>query len=322
MTLVRWTFVDPSDSSSYTFAVNPNVGGSPAVKKQTTPLPLTASDGALVVFEGRNQPTTIDWSGATLDQSQYTAVVAWFAHRHQLVLTDDLGRTNQIYITGFTPKRAGLTNHPWRMTYQVKALVLSSTLQNLISANDSSFELATVGGWSIVAGFTAIGVAGTVNLGWPDLGAGSYSLQLTAADMPADNVVQLNDPIAITPDVLYRVRMRFYIQPDGDAVVHGVFIGGIEKHRRQVTMIVLWYCDVGGSSVLISEKYVGPFDQVGVFGPQTAGGVVKSPPMPVGGVNMFALLQVILTNGAEQFQPAGSPIVVDTIYLDSVRFSQ
>lgn len=124
MSVVRWVFDDPVDLTTYTFEINPTEGGRPAFKKHIQYQNTVAPGGAVLVFEGRDEPQVIEVTGTILTQSTYDAFVLWFNKRHQIFLTDDQGLQYTIYITEFTPKRVRSALYPWKHTYTLRATVL------------------------------------------------------------------------------------------------------------------------------------------------------------------------------------------------------
>lgn len=123
--VVRWRFDDPSDSSFHVFEINPDAGGSPSYIKNVGYQNTVAPGGKTLIYEGADQPQTLEFSGNILSQDEFNAFITWFNKRHQIKLTDDLGRQMYIYITEFTPKRVRASLFPWRHTYDVKATVIS-----------------------------------------------------------------------------------------------------------------------------------------------------------------------------------------------------
>ena len=119
--LVRWTFTDTATSDTYTFEVNPNTGGSPTYPKQFNYQATAAPDGKTLIFEGRDQPQKIEFSGTLTEQSQYDAFATWWKKRSQIELVDDLGRTFTIIIENFTPTRKRNAIKPWMHDYKVSA---------------------------------------------------------------------------------------------------------------------------------------------------------------------------------------------------------
>lgn len=124
--VVKWTFTDPTDSSVYTFAINPNDGGSPQYKKRVVQVNTTAPNGNVVVYEGADEPLSGSFSGVILDLTQYQAMVTWFSKRYPIMVEDDLGREQTIYITEFTPKRERARSHPYKHSYTVSYVVLGT----------------------------------------------------------------------------------------------------------------------------------------------------------------------------------------------------
>lgn len=120
----RWTFYDPINLTTYTFEVNPDEGGSPTMAKTVTYQNTAAPDGKTLVFEGRDQPPMIRFSGKILTEDQYDAMMEWFSKRHQIEMTDDLERSYWVYITSFNPTRIRARSHPWKHSYEVEATIV------------------------------------------------------------------------------------------------------------------------------------------------------------------------------------------------------
>lgn len=124
--VVRWTFTDAVAADSYTFAVNPNDGGSPtdakSIQYQKSSAP--SEEGKTLVFEGRDEPNTSSFSGVILAEAQYHAMRSWFRRRNPITMTDDLGRTFTIYITKFEAKRKRARSYPWKHEYTVEYIIL------------------------------------------------------------------------------------------------------------------------------------------------------------------------------------------------------
>lgn len=122
---VRWVLFDPTNSSSYSFHINPKAGGSPLYRKSMTYMNTLAPGGKVLMFEGQTEPQNVEFSGVILEQAQYDALALWFNKRYQLQLTDDLGRVFIIYITEYTPTREWSRSHQWRHSYTVKYTIMS-----------------------------------------------------------------------------------------------------------------------------------------------------------------------------------------------------
>ena len=122
--MAKWVFTDPVDSTSYTFDINPNQGGSPSWSKSITYENTSAPDGKTLMFEGRDEVKSLSFSGTILEEEQYDAMIEWFGKRHAIMMTDDLGRTFNIYITGFNPTRERAVHYPWKHSYEVNYTIL------------------------------------------------------------------------------------------------------------------------------------------------------------------------------------------------------
>lgn len=124
MARVGWILYDPVDSETYNFPINPNDGGSPSYKKNMVYENTAAPDGKVLMFEGRDDPKQTSFSGILLTEGQYNSFVTWFQKRHQVAITDDLGRTFSIYITSFDPKRKRSAIHPWKHEYTCEYTII------------------------------------------------------------------------------------------------------------------------------------------------------------------------------------------------------
>lgn len=124
--VVRWQFTDPTGATpnTYVFEINPVEGGSPALKKNVIFKNTAAPDGKTLIFEGRDDPAVFSFSGTLLTQTHFETLETWFLKRHQIVITDDLGRTFSVYITSFDPKRVRSPHVPWKHTYVCEAISL------------------------------------------------------------------------------------------------------------------------------------------------------------------------------------------------------
>jgi hypothetical protein len=122
--VTRWTIYDPTNATTTAFEVNPSEGGTPARKKTITYQNTSAPNGKVIVFEGRDEPQAIKFSGTILYESQYTQFLNWFNTRHQVLLTDDLNRQYWIYITSFDATRQRAVQHPWKHSYNIEATIV------------------------------------------------------------------------------------------------------------------------------------------------------------------------------------------------------
>lgn len=124
MAVVRWVFEDPVTLDSYTFAVNPSEGGSPAFNKNITYQVTAAPDGKVISFEGRDHPRTLEFSGVLFTEAEFDAFHEWWDKRYQVNVTDDLGRTFTIQINTFEPQRRRAIQHPWKHDYRISATIV------------------------------------------------------------------------------------------------------------------------------------------------------------------------------------------------------
>lgn len=118
----RWSFYDPDTGQLYEFDINPSEQDYQPFAKRilyTNTLPRKS-----IIYEVQKDATTVGWSGTVLLQGQLAAFQSWFDNRAVVQLTDDLGRTFDIYITEFTPKRVRTRDFPWFHTYDMKALLV------------------------------------------------------------------------------------------------------------------------------------------------------------------------------------------------------
>lgn len=122
--VVRWNFLDTTTSTTYEFAINPSNGGNPVYKKNIAQQNTVAPGGKTLLFEGADSPQELSWDGTVLTQAQHEMFITWFQKRHQVQLTDDLGRSFMIYITEYTPTRQRSIHYPYKFSYNMKAIVV------------------------------------------------------------------------------------------------------------------------------------------------------------------------------------------------------
>lgn len=122
--VVRWTFTDNATAETYTFPINPNEGGTPPLEKTMTYTNTAAPNGRALAFEGRQKVREGSFSGTLLEETHYTAFETWYEKRNQITMTDDLGRSFEIYITKFDAKRVRAATVPWKHTYVVNYVII------------------------------------------------------------------------------------------------------------------------------------------------------------------------------------------------------
>lgn len=124
MAVVRWTFYDPGTDETWQVPLNPSDGGSPGYKRNFTYQNTSAPDGKTLVFEGRADPQTLEFSGTLLTEAHLATFVEWWEKRNQILITDDLFRQFWVVIEEFSPKRKRAIHYPWRHEYTVKATIV------------------------------------------------------------------------------------------------------------------------------------------------------------------------------------------------------
>lgn len=122
--MARWTLYDATVPETYEFPINPSEGGTPGISKRIETQVAAAPDGTTILFEGRDEPGRLNLSGTILDQAHLDALTAWSLKRHQVRITDDLGRQYWVYITRFNPTRNRRAHHPWHHSYQMELVVV------------------------------------------------------------------------------------------------------------------------------------------------------------------------------------------------------
>lgn len=120
MAVVRWVFTDPTTSDEYEFDINPAEGGSPQFRKNIAYQNTSAPDGKVLMFEGRDATQELEITGTILEEDHYNALYEWWNKRHQVQVTDDLGREFMIYITAFEPKRERAIHYPWKHSFTMR----------------------------------------------------------------------------------------------------------------------------------------------------------------------------------------------------------
>lgn len=120
---IPWLFQALNDPDIYEFAVNPLEATLPdrvkAINSQGT------THGAHVLFQGRDQVPSITFSGTILHQAQYEKMLEWFNVSKQVMIKDDLGNLNWVYLSSYNPRRTPANGYPWMTEYSAEATILS-----------------------------------------------------------------------------------------------------------------------------------------------------------------------------------------------------
>lgn len=122
--VTRWTFYD--GSTTETFELNPQSGGSPKLSRNVIGTPTVAPDGTVLFFEGQPKPRTSSFTGVIRFESEYDFFESWIEKEVPIVVTDDLGRSFTIRITDWTPERVRSALHPWKHNYTAEYIILAS----------------------------------------------------------------------------------------------------------------------------------------------------------------------------------------------------
>jgi hypothetical protein len=122
---IPWYFRDLTTDpvEEYMWEVNPREF-SLAHKKAISFANTSAPDGKTIIWQGRDEPRRIQFSGTILREEQYEEMLHWFGKRHQVQVEDDLGRTFWLVITDFQPKRERSRSFPWKHSYTCEAIVV------------------------------------------------------------------------------------------------------------------------------------------------------------------------------------------------------
>lgn len=125
MTVTRWVFFDPADSSTYTVACNPNSMSSPYPDKGTSVGVQSPPTLQYRVSRGPVLPADWTFGGRIYTQAHHDALKTWVAKDHIVHVTDHLGRTFQVLFKEFAPtERLATATNTHRYEYEVRALVL------------------------------------------------------------------------------------------------------------------------------------------------------------------------------------------------------
>jgi len=124
--MAQWKLTDYSTGAAvdYVFPINPNEFSHPDYKPTVKNEQTVSTSGSTVMFMGRPELSSIQFSGSIRTEQQYTDMNTWFRKWNPLVLTDDQGSTWSIIVTGYQPKRRRKANNQWLFDYSVDANVV------------------------------------------------------------------------------------------------------------------------------------------------------------------------------------------------------
>lgn len=115
MPLQRWTLYDPETEETLTFPYNPVEGGYPKRAKKIAS--TTSTQGAHVIFEGREELPTVQFNGVILDDEHRLFLEAWFDLPYKVMVTDHLDRQFWAYLTELDITPRNRTNNPESATF-------------------------------------------------------------------------------------------------------------------------------------------------------------------------------------------------------------
>ncbi len=123
--MAAWTITDNSTGSPVvmTFDINPVTFDPPGRNTNIVVSLTTAPNGQTLLFQGRDNPGELSFTGAVLTQSFYNKLDAEKDKNYPLVLTDDQGNTWNIVFRSWRWTRLRRTNN-WRFDYQTTAIVV------------------------------------------------------------------------------------------------------------------------------------------------------------------------------------------------------
>lgn len=122
--VTRWTFEDLTTSETYIFPINPVDATIPSITKTLVYSNTSAPNGKAIAFEGRDEVQKGSFTGKILSEQQYNDFETWANKRHQLIMTDDLGRAYSIYITDISFKRLRRSSNFWLHDYTVNFIIV------------------------------------------------------------------------------------------------------------------------------------------------------------------------------------------------------
>lgn len=123
-----WIFT-PVDVDSYSVVeleINPVTASSPLQEKSIEFSAKAGPFGESVIRDGGNLPATAQCAGTVLTQGQFENVEYLIQADTDWVLTDDLGRNFQIYITGIDMKRTFSSTLPYRHDFTIDYVVVAA----------------------------------------------------------------------------------------------------------------------------------------------------------------------------------------------------
>lgn len=125
----RWTFYDPVLSTSYTVPFNPNKMSTPYQKRETSAFGVSPIDGWSRARRAPDTPMEWTFSGVTVDQAHYDALLALTQKTYPLTLVDHFGRVFTVRLLSFdTQPKNTRADMGWRHEYTVHGLIYGGAI--------------------------------------------------------------------------------------------------------------------------------------------------------------------------------------------------
>lgn len=124
--VVRWTFVDPETSETWTVPVNPNhMSSVESTRNIKTAYGSRRLQNRIRTIVRPPSITEMTFGGVIYTEDHYETLVSWSKKTGPIRITDHLGRTFEVIMKAFDPKdRRPKPGREWRLTYEMHALVL------------------------------------------------------------------------------------------------------------------------------------------------------------------------------------------------------
>lgn len=122
---MKWTLEDTvtAPGSPIQLEINPDSVDFTGQENNISTGVSSAPFGQKLVFQGRQSPKRMQFSGTVLSEAQFKTLEAWSNKEYQFKLTDDLSRVFWIYITSCTFDRR-VNKENWLASYTINATVL------------------------------------------------------------------------------------------------------------------------------------------------------------------------------------------------------
>ena len=150
-----WVLADPVLNRTYTFPINPKAGGTPTVQRNLSVVKTTAVDGAPVTYQGEEKLPTVQVTGVLHTLAHYRQLAQFASVNYPVLLTDDFGRSMEILITDFIPKREASRGAVYRMSYTLNYTLIKMSAEHssgvgysLARGTDKTGQVLPNGTWA------------------------------------------------------------------------------------------------------------------------------------------------------------------------------